>query len=401
MSLDDIRSLQWPQDAPTLHLDNLQCLDGMHRIEAARRFLNENDKWWIVRLFSYDTSNPVLIRIVEAYSNEQKPSDGEIFRKIRLYHRENDQEAEKKWWSRLEKSKPKDLRQLFRRPSLTASFDALIDMPGLWAKLQLGALHRLLVLKCDEEMTLYLDHVAKAWKRILSYGDTMLPFSAIDAVTVQSLELLSPKYSMIDKGLRAHIGSPTTTSVLAQDVMEIDIPPESPNLDAQHTELQSRYETLQQEHNSILAQQEILVSKCGAQHERINHLENENAEMNRLLEKHTSEQQELNDAYCRAMEEQESGQKVKEQLRDLAYQCKAQSQKNMKLNSTCTKLRQELKTALKAGASDIPLESIEQVEPPLLIEATTKVDMEFSDEEPNSDDPTPHTWTAESHDRNQ
>ena len=50
-------------------------------------------------------------------------------------------------------------------------------------------------------MTLYLDHVAKAWKRILSYGDTMLPFSAVDAVTVQSLELLSPKYSMIDKSL--------------------------------------------------------------------------------------------------------------------------------------------------------------------------------------------------------
>ena len=113
--------------------------------------------WSVARdyLFAFvnvkaDTPNPVLIRIVEAYSNEQKPSDGEIFRKIRLYHRENDQEAEKRWWSRLEKSKPKDLRQLFRRPSLTASFDALIDMPGLWAKLQLGALHRLLVLKCDE-----------------------------------------------------------------------------------------------------------------------------------------------------------------------------------------------------------------------------------------------------------
>ena len=29
----------------------------------------------------------------------------------------------------------------------------------------------------------------------------MLPFLAVDAVTVQSLELLSPKYSMIDKGL--------------------------------------------------------------------------------------------------------------------------------------------------------------------------------------------------------
>lgn len=97
-----------------------------------------------------DTPKPILVRIIESYSNEQKPSDGEIFRKIRLYHRDNDQEAQNRWWSRLEKSKPKDLRQLFRRPSLAAGFDALIDMPGLWAKLQLGALHRLLVLKCDE-----------------------------------------------------------------------------------------------------------------------------------------------------------------------------------------------------------------------------------------------------------
>ncbi|RII17524.1 hypothetical protein CUC08_Gglean002364 [Alternaria sp. MG1] len=52
MSLDDMRNLQWPQDAPALHLENVQCLCGMHRIEAARRFLNENDRWWIVRLFS-------------------------------------------------------------------------------------------------------------------------------------------------------------------------------------------------------------------------------------------------------------------------------------------------------------------------------------------------------------
>ena len=59
--------------------------------------------WSVARdyLFAFvnvkaDTPNPVLIRIVEAYSNEQKPSDGEIFRKIRLYHRENDQEAEKR-----------------------------------------------------------------------------------------------------------------------------------------------------------------------------------------------------------------------------------------------------------------------------------------------------------------
>ena len=133
--------------------------------------------WSVTRdyLFAFvnvkaDTPNLVLMCIVEAYSNEQKPSDGEIFRKIRLYHRENDQEAEKRWWSRLEKSKPKDLRQLFRRPSLTASFDALIDMPGLWAKLQLGALHRLLVLKCDE-VRVYMD---KARSFLISIGNDAL-----------------------------------------------------------------------------------------------------------------------------------------------------------------------------------------------------------------------------------
>jgi hypothetical protein len=118
-----------------------------------------------------DTPKPVLVRIVEACSNEQKPSDGEIFRKIRLYHRENDQEAQKRWWSCLEKSKPKDLRQLFRRSSLAAGFDALIDMPGLWAKLQLGALHRLLVLKCDEVCV----HLDTAINFLISVGnDTLL-----------------------------------------------------------------------------------------------------------------------------------------------------------------------------------------------------------------------------------
>jgi hypothetical protein len=50
-------------------------------------------------------------------------------------------------------------------------------------------------------MTLYLDYIAKAWKSILRCGDTILPFSAVDAVTVQSLELLAPKHSDIDKSL--------------------------------------------------------------------------------------------------------------------------------------------------------------------------------------------------------
>jgi hypothetical protein len=33
-TLDDMRNLQWPQDAPALHLQNVQCLSGIHRIEV-------------------------------------------------------------------------------------------------------------------------------------------------------------------------------------------------------------------------------------------------------------------------------------------------------------------------------------------------------------------------------
>lgn len=46
------QSCQWPIDAPRLNLTRVKCLSGLHRIEAAKDFLDENDKWWIVRLFS-------------------------------------------------------------------------------------------------------------------------------------------------------------------------------------------------------------------------------------------------------------------------------------------------------------------------------------------------------------
>lgn len=113
---------------------------------------------WSVNYYPLDASSntttesptPILFHMVDSYINEQKPSDGEIFRRIRLYRLENKVEAERKWWARLDNSKPKDLRQLFKRREIISGFDRLLEMPGLWAKVQLGALHRLLTLKCDE-----------------------------------------------------------------------------------------------------------------------------------------------------------------------------------------------------------------------------------------------------------
>ncbi|KAH7551129.1 hypothetical protein BM1_10003 [Bipolaris maydis] len=199
LSNEALQKICSPEDAPSLYLGELRCLNGLHRIRAADQYLNENDKWWVVRLFSSETPTPVLSHIIESYTNEQKPSDGEIFRRIRLYHRENKVEAERKWWARLHNSKPKDLRQLFKRRELISGFDKLLEMPGLWSKVQLGALHRLLTLKCDEEMSHYLSRILQVWTKILTCRNTTLPFSAVDAVTVESLELLAPKHSTIDK----------------------------------------------------------------------------------------------------------------------------------------------------------------------------------------------------------
>lgn len=98
-------------------------------------------------LIRADTPEPVLARIVES---EEMPPDREIFRKILLNRRLHEELSENQWWAYIDNSKPKDLRQLLKNRPLAAAFESLVDMPGLWAKLQLGALHRLLVLKCDE-----------------------------------------------------------------------------------------------------------------------------------------------------------------------------------------------------------------------------------------------------------
>lgn len=40
------------QKLPLLELNRVDCLQGVHRILAASRLLNPNDRWWTVRLYS-------------------------------------------------------------------------------------------------------------------------------------------------------------------------------------------------------------------------------------------------------------------------------------------------------------------------------------------------------------
>ena len=97
-----------------------------------------------------DLPRPCSKSVVEEYSNEQAYSDGETFRKIRQYHRDGDKDGEERWWARLSNDKRKDLAQLLKDERFERTFDAMLQWPGLFRPIKLGALRRSVRLKCDE-----------------------------------------------------------------------------------------------------------------------------------------------------------------------------------------------------------------------------------------------------------
>jgi len=56
-------ALSTPLSIPALDIHGrVDCLDGLQRTNAAKAFLNQNDQWWIVRLFSRDCKNTLRPR---------------------------------------------------------------------------------------------------------------------------------------------------------------------------------------------------------------------------------------------------------------------------------------------------------------------------------------------------
>jgi hypothetical protein len=143
----------------------IECLDGLHRIQAGKEWLLSTEKWWIVDLYlspSYELSTILN----EGYSNKENPCDGEIYRKIREYQslpRKAENlispatcvSFEMLWWARFNKSREKKLRTLFgkceRTRRLAASFDALSTIPGLFdAGMMVTTLNKVMATKCYE-----------------------------------------------------------------------------------------------------------------------------------------------------------------------------------------------------------------------------------------------------------
>ncbi|KAL5354472.1 hypothetical protein ACLOAV_000561 [Pseudogymnoascus australis] len=177
----------------------LECLHGRHRIQAGREFLSPRDKWWTVDLYLSDLNTDLKTCLVEEYSNEEKPSDGEMYRKIRQYHFQRNYSFETRWKARLQGNRAKNLGTLLGNVELTEAFDALLDIPGLWDGMMITTLHTVMAMDCHRELLNYLGHIKKVWSVLVGGDKTAM--GKIDQATVKVLELRAPMASTADAKL--------------------------------------------------------------------------------------------------------------------------------------------------------------------------------------------------------
>ncbi|PYH67142.1 uncharacterized protein BO88DRAFT_489456 [Aspergillus vadensis CBS 113365] len=69
----------------------LRALHGRHRVQAGATVLPPTDRWWTVDLYEDDIGEELKTSLVEEYANQKKPTDGEIYRKIRQYEGEGNE----------------------------------------------------------------------------------------------------------------------------------------------------------------------------------------------------------------------------------------------------------------------------------------------------------------------
>lgn len=86
--------------------------------------------------------------LLEQHTNDEKPSDGEAYRKIRLYHSKRDIKSEAKWKACLRGCRLKNLNELLADDELTAAFDSLLCIPGIWYGMRLTTLQKMMAMGC-------------------------------------------------------------------------------------------------------------------------------------------------------------------------------------------------------------------------------------------------------------
>ncbi|KAL5687471.1 hypothetical protein EMGR_001738 [Emarellia grisea] len=175
----------------------VQCLHGQHRLKAAEELLPPSDQWWTVDLYLDDISSDLQAALVDEYSNEKVPSDGEVYLKVRQYQYEGNARFEERWMARLTANKAKRFRQLTSRVDVRAAFDRLRIIPALLQQgMKFGSIPRALATKCYEEMVHGLGSLLESWSCYVR-GDRAKMLK-IDPHTVETLQGLAPSVSVKD-----------------------------------------------------------------------------------------------------------------------------------------------------------------------------------------------------------
>ncbi|KMU92146.1 hypothetical protein CIHG_09956 [Coccidioides immitis H538.4] len=134
--------------------------------------------------------------LVDEYSNKQLPSDGEVYQKVRQYEYEANTCHKDCWITCLSENKAKCLQQLLHHDHIWAGFDSLLVIPELWSRMNIGSLHQVITLNCDEEVIHYLEYVKKFWFSLVE--GNLSKMMKINLHTVEALELLAPGVSHKD-----------------------------------------------------------------------------------------------------------------------------------------------------------------------------------------------------------
>ncbi|KAJ5640337.1 uncharacterized protein N7484_008199 [Penicillium longicatenatum] len=188
------------------------ALDHRSLIRAARenfRRLGVEEPWWIADIYITGANNDLPLRdelhrtLRESFPNEHRPSDGTIYRNIRLYQGVfsgvRNQMAENYWWAVLESEdgsrKGEYLRTLSK--DLQEAFDSLLPITGIWAGMSIGLIFEdALKFKLIQPIICYLRHIWRSFFGLV-HGDLDL-LSQIDSSTVGLIRSRAPKVSAQD-----------------------------------------------------------------------------------------------------------------------------------------------------------------------------------------------------------
>ncbi|KAJ5346798.1 uncharacterized protein N7506_000051, partial [Penicillium brevicompactum] len=187
---------------PLLEFESTEviALHGRHRLQVGSEILAPLERWWTVDIYlDVDIGADLKNSLLEEYSNENTPTDGQIYWRVRQYETEQDESSRQRWFVRLSKNKQIRLDQLDnnRNRQLREGFNRLLHIRGLWLNgLRISMLHRVIAATAIEEVLNYLAYIYDTYLYFVDGDQNSL--KRIGSDTVNLIHLKAPGSSEKD-----------------------------------------------------------------------------------------------------------------------------------------------------------------------------------------------------------